>query len=103
MDRNFFYFRIIITLNVVYKIEKRSRNTVPLFVFWYIENKNLSLRQNVIFMKKLPIGIQSFKDLRTNEYLYVDKTQDMDEEKVSLLAVVFAEKEIGCRMVVKKQ
>ena len=29
--------------------------------------------------------------------------QFMSEEKVSLLAVVFAEKEIGCRMVVKKQ
>ena len=28
-------------------------------------------------MKKLPIGIQSFKDLRANDYLYVDKTKDI--------------------------
>ena len=28
-------------------------------------------------MKKLPVGIQSFKDLRSNGYLYVDKTQDI--------------------------
>jgi len=26
-------------------------------------------------MRKLPIGIQDFEDLRTNNYLYVDKTQ----------------------------
>ncbi|MDR2085682.1 MAG: AAA family ATPase, partial [Dysgonamonadaceae bacterium] len=26
-------------------------------------------------MKKLPIGIQSFEDLRSNNYLYVDKTE----------------------------
>jgi hypothetical protein len=26
-------------------------------------------------MKKLPIGIQSFEDLRSNDYLYVDKTE----------------------------
>jgi hypothetical protein len=25
-------------------------------------------------MKNLPIGIQSFEDLRSNDYLYVDKT-----------------------------
>jgi hypothetical protein len=24
--------------------------------------------------RKLPIGIQDFEDLRTNDYLYVDKT-----------------------------
>ncbi|MDR3227950.1 MAG: AAA family ATPase, partial [Puniceicoccales bacterium] len=28
-------------------------------------------------MKNLPIGIQSFKDLRENDYLYVDKTADI--------------------------
>jgi hypothetical protein len=28
-------------------------------------------------MKKLPIGIQSFSDLRGNDYLYVDKTEDI--------------------------
>jgi hypothetical protein len=28
-------------------------------------------------MKKLPIGIQSFEDLRSNDYLYVDKTQNI--------------------------
>jgi hypothetical protein len=28
-------------------------------------------------MKKLPIGIQSFEDLRENDYLYVDKTEDI--------------------------
>ncbi|GHT20899.1 ATPase AAA [Bacteroidia bacterium] len=28
-------------------------------------------------MKKLPIGIQSFEDLRSNDYLYVDKTEDI--------------------------
>jgi hypothetical protein len=28
-------------------------------------------------MQKLPIGIQSFIDLRTNDYLYVDKTKDI--------------------------
>ena len=26
-------------------------------------------------MQKLPIGIQSFADLRSNEYIYVDKTR----------------------------
>ena len=26
-------------------------------------------------MRKLPIGIQSFRDLRTEDYLYVDKTR----------------------------
>jgi hypothetical protein len=26
-------------------------------------------------MKKLPIGIQSFKELRENDYVYVDKTR----------------------------
>jgi hypothetical protein len=26
-------------------------------------------------MKKLPIGIQSFEDLRSNDYLYIDKTE----------------------------
>ena len=26
-------------------------------------------------MRKLPIGIQSFEDIRTNGYLYVDKTE----------------------------
>ncbi|MDR2399051.1 MAG: AAA family ATPase, partial [Endomicrobium sp.] len=26
-------------------------------------------------MKKLPIGIQSFKELRENEYVYIDKTR----------------------------
>jgi hypothetical protein len=26
-------------------------------------------------MKNLPIGIQSFEDLRSNDYLYVDKTE----------------------------
>ncbi|MDR3243709.1 MAG: ATP-binding protein [Elusimicrobiota bacterium] len=30
-------------------------------------------------MQKLPIGIQSFQDLRTNDYLYVDKTQFIHE------------------------
>jgi hypothetical protein len=25
-------------------------------------------------LRKLPVGIQSFEDLRTNNYLYVDKT-----------------------------
>lgn len=29
------------------------------------------------FSRKLPIGIQSFEDLRRNEYLYVDKTEDI--------------------------
>jgi hypothetical protein len=28
-------------------------------------------------MKNLPIGIQSFKDLREKDYLYIDKTQDI--------------------------
>ncbi|MDR2130460.1 MAG: AAA family ATPase, partial [Odoribacteraceae bacterium] len=28
-------------------------------------------------MKMLPVGIQSFKDLRENDYLYVDKTADI--------------------------
>jgi hypothetical protein len=28
-------------------------------------------------MKNLPIGIQSFEDLRRNDYLYIDKTQDI--------------------------
>ncbi|GHT69677.1 ATPase AAA [Bacteroidia bacterium] len=28
-------------------------------------------------MKKLPIGIQSFEDLRSSDYLYVDKTEDI--------------------------
>ena len=28
----------------------------------------------VIFGRKLPIGIQTFSDIRTQEYLYVDKT-----------------------------
>ncbi|GAA5818124.1 MAG: Pseudogene of AAA family ATPase [Methanobrevibacter sp. CfCl-M3] len=28
-------------------------------------------------LQKLPIGIQSFEDLRTNDYLYVDKTRDI--------------------------
>ncbi|MDR3244949.1 MAG: AAA family ATPase, partial [Prevotellaceae bacterium] len=28
-------------------------------------------------MKNLPIGIQSFEDLRENYYLYVDKNQDI--------------------------
>ncbi|MDR0683285.1 MAG: AAA family ATPase, partial [Dysgonamonadaceae bacterium] len=28
-------------------------------------------------MKKLPVGIQSFEDLRKNNYLYVDKTADI--------------------------
>jgi hypothetical protein len=28
-------------------------------------------------MKQLPIGIQSFEDLRSNNYLYVDKTEDI--------------------------
>ncbi len=28
-------------------------------------------------MKNLPIGIQSFEDLRSNDYLYVDKTEDI--------------------------
>ncbi|MDR1924289.1 MAG: AAA family ATPase, partial [Planctomycetaceae bacterium] len=28
-------------------------------------------------MKKLPIGIQSFLVLRSNDYLYVDKTKDV--------------------------
>ena len=26
-------------------------------------------------MKKLPIGIQDFKEIRTNDYVYVDKTE----------------------------
>jgi hypothetical protein len=26
-------------------------------------------------MKNLPIGIQSFEDIRRNNYLYVDKTE----------------------------
>ncbi|MDR1454980.1 MAG: AAA family ATPase, partial [Tannerella sp.] len=26
-------------------------------------------------MKNLPVGIQSFSDLRSNGYLYVDKTE----------------------------
>ncbi|MDR2563591.1 MAG: AAA family ATPase, partial [Prevotellaceae bacterium] len=26
-------------------------------------------------IRKLPIGIQNFEDLRTNNYIYVDKTQ----------------------------
>ena len=29
------------------------------------------------FSRKLPIGIQSFEDLRQNKYLYVDKTEDI--------------------------
>ncbi|MDR2652495.1 MAG: AAA family ATPase, partial [Prevotellaceae bacterium] len=28
-------------------------------------------------MKRLPVGIQSFEDLRNSEYLYVDKTEDI--------------------------
>jgi hypothetical protein len=28
-------------------------------------------------MKKLPIGIQSFEKLRTNNFLYVDKTKEI--------------------------
>ncbi|GAA5818458.1 MAG: ATPase AAA [Methanobrevibacter sp. CfCl-M3] len=28
-------------------------------------------------LQKLPLGIQSFEDLRTNDYLYVDKTKDV--------------------------
>jgi hypothetical protein len=28
-----------------------------------------------IMLKKLPIGIQSFREIRENNYLYVDKTQ----------------------------
>ncbi|MDR3269318.1 MAG: AAA family ATPase, partial [Tannerella sp.] len=28
-------------------------------------------------MKNLPIGIQSFKDLREKNYLYIDKTGDI--------------------------
>ncbi|MDR2679526.1 MAG: AAA family ATPase, partial [Tannerella sp.] len=28
-------------------------------------------------MKKLPIGIQSFSNLRKDDYLYVDKTADI--------------------------
>jgi hypothetical protein len=28
-------------------------------------------------MKNLPIGIQSFEDLRSSNYLYVDKTEDI--------------------------
>ncbi|MDR2286399.1 MAG: AAA family ATPase, partial [Prevotellaceae bacterium] len=28
-------------------------------------------------MKRLPVGIQSFEDLRDNGYLYVDKTEDI--------------------------
>jgi predicted AAA+ superfamily ATPase len=28
-------------------------------------------------MKKLPIGIQSFENLREDNYLYVDKTKDI--------------------------
>ncbi|GHT54810.1 ATPase AAA [Bacteroidia bacterium] len=28
-------------------------------------------------MKELPIGIQSFEDLRSNDYLYIDKTEDI--------------------------
>jgi hypothetical protein len=28
-------------------------------------------------MKQLPIGIQSFEDLRENDYLYIDKTEDI--------------------------
>ncbi|MDR0726035.1 MAG: AAA family ATPase, partial [Prevotellaceae bacterium] len=28
-------------------------------------------------MKRLPVGIQSFEDLRDSEYLYVDKTEDI--------------------------
>ncbi|MDR1341294.1 MAG: AAA family ATPase, partial [Prevotellaceae bacterium] len=28
-------------------------------------------------MKKLPIGIQSFSDLRSKDYLYVDKTESI--------------------------
>ena len=27
------------------------------------------------FSRKLPIGVQSFKDLREKEFLYVDKTE----------------------------
>ena len=27
--------------------------------------------------QKLPIGIQSFKEIRENQYLYVDKTEDL--------------------------
>ena len=27
-------------------------------------------------IRKLPIGIQDFEDLRTNGYLYVDKTEE---------------------------
>ncbi|MDR1820618.1 MAG: AAA family ATPase, partial [Methanobrevibacter sp.] len=28
-------------------------------------------------LQKLPLGIQSFEDLRTNDYLYVDKTKEI--------------------------
>ncbi|MDR3140218.1 MAG: AAA family ATPase [Tannerellaceae bacterium] len=33
-------------------------------------------------MKKLPIGIQSFSDLRSNDYLYVDKTEGLQTEVI---------------------
>ncbi len=33
------------------------------------------------YNRKLPIGIQSFEDLRANNYLYVDKTEFMDFTK----------------------
>ncbi|HOK02281.1 MAG TPA: AAA family ATPase, partial [Spirochaetota bacterium] len=26
-------------------------------------------------MKKLPIGIQTFKDIRSDDYIYIDKTE----------------------------
>ncbi|NJO01748.1 MAG: AAA family ATPase, partial [Bacteroidia bacterium] len=29
-------------------------------------------------LQKLPIGIQDFEELRTNDYLYVDKTQHIE-------------------------
>jgi hypothetical protein len=44
--------------------------SVQLNYLMYICNK-----KNV--MKKLPIGIQSFSNLREDDYLYVDKTADI--------------------------
>ncbi len=41
-------------------------------LFWY---NNLYLKKrNIVQLKKLPIGIQTFSDIRKDNYVYVDKT-----------------------------
>lgn len=43
--------------------------------FW---NKTCNLQPKTIFMQKFPIGIQSFKEIRTKNYLYIDKTLQVE-------------------------